>query len=373
MRLIHLHSGNLYGGVERALLAFACAAPPEVRQTFALGYDGRLRRELVAEGAEVITIGSARARAPWTIWRARRELTALVASRQTPVVVLAHSLWALAVLGTAAREAGALTALYLHNPPTSALWPDDWARRTQVDLAIANSRYTVEQSRPFLPAVPIEQLHPPVLLGLRSLADRPAVRRELGTAPGDVVILQASRMQEWKGHSVFIDALAALANVDGWTAWIAGAAQRPADRAYERSLRERVAAAGLERRVRFVGERADVPRLASAADIYCQPNREPEPFGVVFIEALAAGLPVVATAAGGAMEIVTNECGRLVPIGDPSALAATLRTLIADPRLRVALGERGPDRARALCDARTQAARLTEILTSAVGRCVAVS
>jgi len=56
------------------------------------------------------------------------------------------------------------------------------------------------------------------------------------------------------------------------------------------------------RRVRFVGERLDVARILAAADIFCQPNIEAEPFGIVFIEALYAGLPVVASASGGALE-----------------------------------------------------------------------
>ena len=61
----------------------------------------------------------------------------------------------------------------------------------------------------------------------------------------------------------------------------------------------------------------DVPRLLAAADIHCQPNISPEPFGIAFIEALAAGLPVVTSAIGGAIEIVDDTCGRLVPASDP--------------------------------------------------------
>ena len=57
-----------------------------------------------------------------------------------------------------------------------------------------------------------------------------------------------------------------------------------------------------------------------AADIHCQPNTAPEPFGLVFVEALYAGLPVVTTALGGALEILTDACGVLVPAGDAPAL-----------------------------------------------------
>jgi glycosyltransferase involved in cell wall biosynthesis len=369
MRLVHIYSGNLYGGIEHALAAMAAVAPSGVRQTFALAYDGRLRHELDRAGAEVVLIGAAKARAPWTIWRARRELAAILKPSerpgQAPVVALAHSLWALAVLGHAARGAGALTAAYLHNPPTSALWPDEWARRTPIDIAVANSRYTARVSRPFIPEVTIECVHPPVAMIEPTASDRVEVRRELATPPDHVVILQASRMQAWKGHRALVEGLSANRDLTNWTAWIAGGAQRADERAHEAEIRRAVTDAGLEGRVRFLGERADVPRLARAADIYCQPNRDPEPFGVVFVEALAAGLAVVATDAGGAREIVTAECGRLVPPGDASALAAALRTLVTDQSLRQSLGAQGPARARSLCDARTQTARLFRFLWSA--------
>jgi len=373
MHLLHVTSGNLYGGVERALVAFARAtgSRSQIRQTFALGYDGRVRREIEAAGADVVTFGAARARVPWTIWRARRELAVMIAALERPLAVVAHSPWALAVLGQAARDAGAVTALYLHNPPTPALWPDGWARRTPVDVVIANSRYTAGVSRPLLPAVPVVCLYPPVDLPTIAPSDRLRVRRELGTGEDDVVILQASRMEAWKGHTALVDALATLGDVPGWTAWIAGGTQRPSERVYVLSVRRAVTAAGLEPRVRFTGERADIARLAAAADIYCQANRDPEPFGVAFVEALGAGLPVVTTAAGGAPEIVVDDCGRLVAPGDAPALTGALRELIGSAALRRRLGARGPARARALCDGPTQLARLVEILGEVPARAAA--
>jgi glycosyltransferase involved in cell wall biosynthesis len=403
MRIVHLYSGNLYGGIERALVAFAAAEhagslkaaeyaeyADQPAQLFALAFDGRLQRELKAAGAEVALLGEVRGRAPWTIWRARRRLVECLKPRTTrttqsghpgasggsaySAAAIAHSLWALAVLGPAAREAGALVALYLHNPPTAALWPDGWARRTPVDLVVANSRYTAAASRAFLPdSVAIECLHPPLpgagQASGASPADRQAirarVRRELETSDRDVVIVQASRMEAWKGHAALIGALTTMRELPGWTAWIVGGAQRAREQAYVNGLRTTVHDAGLASRVRFAGDREDVGAILAAADIYCQPNRDPEPFGLAFVEALGAGLPVVTTAAGGAIEVVTDDCGRLVPAGDAAALTAALRALVGDAALRRSLGAQGPARARALCHPRTQLARLTAILSRA--------
>ena len=66
-------------------------------------------------------------------------------------------------------------------------------------------------------------------------------------------------------------------------------------------------------RVAFLGARDDVPDLLAQADIFCQPNQSPEPFGIVFIEALQSGIPVVSSRLGGAAEIVDDTCGILIP------------------------------------------------------------
>jgi glycosyltransferase involved in cell wall biosynthesis len=117
---------------------------------------------------------------------------------------------------------------------------------------------------------------------------------------------------------------------------------------------------GVADRVRFAGQREDVPRLLAAADIFCQPNTRPEPFGIAFVEALLAGLPVVTTDLGGAREIVDDSCGVRVPAGDARALAQALRRLMEEPRLRERLGRAGPARARQLCDPARQLGLLRE-------------
>ncbi len=129
-----------------------------------------------------------------------------------------------------------------------------------------------------------------------------------------------------------------------------GGAQRPSEREYVNALNKKAEALGIGGRVRFLGHRADVPSLLAAADIFSQPNLGAEPFGIVFIEALAAGLPLVTTAMGGAQEIVDASCGLVVPPRNPELLAAALQSLIESPGLRARLGQGGPERALELCD-----------------------
>jgi glycosyltransferase involved in cell wall biosynthesis len=128
---------------------------------------------------------------------------------------------------------------------------------------------------------------------------RGEVRRELGTPLEHRVIVCAARLSPYKGHHMLIEALGALRRRTDWTAWIAGGPQSPAEARFCRGLRARVAALGIAERIRFLGERRDVPRLLRGADLHCQPNVGPEPFGICFVEALWAGLPVITSSIGG--------------------------------------------------------------------------
>jgi glycosyltransferase involved in cell wall biosynthesis len=118
----------------------------------------------------------------------------------------------------------------------------------------------------------------------------------------------------------------------------------------------------LERRVRFAGQRRDVAAVLRAADVYCQPNTAPDAFGLSFVEALHAGLPVVTSAIGGALEIVDRDCGHLLPPGDEDALTGALRALIVDAGERARLGQAARNRPAVICNPRTEMRRLQQAL-----------
>jgi glycosyltransferase involved in cell wall biosynthesis len=103
---------------------------------------------------------------------------------------------------------------------------------------------------------------------------------------------------------------------------------------------------GLRERIELLGERGDVPAVLASADLFVLSSRS-EGFPVSILEAMAAGLPVVATDVGGVAEsVVDGETGLLVPPGDPGALAAALDRLLKDSGLRQRLGTAGRERAR---------------------------
>lgn len=105
---------------------------------------------------------------------------------------------------------------------------------------------------------------------------------------------------------------------------------------------------GLRGRIRALGVIDDEQLFAllARAALVCVPSLQGESFGMVLVEAMAAGAPVVASAVPGYSSVLSNDEGRLVPPGDAAALAAALDELLADGRLRREMGERGRSAAR---------------------------
>ncbi|WP_217275991.1 glycosyltransferase family 4 protein [Corallococcus exiguus] len=351
LRVLHVSSGNLYGGVETLLRTLALASADRAGgavHAFALCFEGRISEELRAAGAPLTLLGPAKVSRPWRVWEARRALMALL-RREAFDAVVCHAAWPQAIFGPVVRTAGVPLLFFQHDALSGSHWVERWARVTSPDLALCNSRYTASTLPSVYPRTQWRLLHPPVQDGGPDLmaSERTSLRGELGADPTDVVIVHASRMQEWKGQRLLLEALGRLRQVPRWKAWFAGGAQRPEEIAYEAGLKAQALALGLGDRVRFLGQRSDVPRLLRAAEVHCQPNTGPEPFGLAFVEALYAGLPVVTTALGGPLEIVDASCGVLVP-PKPEALAQALRGLIEDEAARRKLGSGGPARAKAL-------------------------
>jgi glycosyltransferase involved in cell wall biosynthesis len=361
MRLLHVHSGNLYGGVETLLVTLVREGMqyPVLKSEFALCFEGRLAAELREAGAAVHRLGGVRRSNPVTRYRALWRLVGLWREFSFDAVIC-HNTWALSIFGKSAKDAGMPLVFWMHDAATGTHPVERAAQRVIPDMALCNSHYTAATLPRLFPTASATVIHLPVSLDRMSVptATRETLRAKLATPANSVVIAQVSRMEAWKGHELHLDALARLQDVPGWVCWMIGGAQRGTEQRYLEGLVERTRRLGLAERVHFLGQRADVPALLHAADIFCQPNRDPEPFGIVFVEALAAGLPVVTTTIGAAPEIIDPSCGIAVVPGDADALAHALRTLIQDRDARMRLGTNGPVRAAVLCDPRTQLERL---------------
>ena len=175
--------------------------------------------------------------------------------------------------------------------------------------------------------------HLPPAAEARAALDLPAHGLVVGTV---------GRLVAWKGHQVFLHALAALA--PHWPALqgvVVGAPEGRDPRPLE-ELRTLAAELGLSERVHFLGHRGDVPQVLAAFDLLVHAAVEPEPFGRVIIEGLAARLPVVAANAGAVPEIIADgETGLLVAPGDAAALARAIDCLLSDRALAARLAGAG--------------------------------
>jgi glycosyltransferase involved in cell wall biosynthesis len=368
MNVLHLAAGNLYGGVETFLLTLArlrylC---PEMEPHFGLCFPGRLRDELTATGAPVHDLGPVRVSRPWTLLRGRRRLTSILKEPGIDAVVT-HGCWPHAMFAPPIKRLAVRLANLVHDALRGRHWIDRWAARTPPDVLIANSRFTAGMARSVFPNVSAEVIPYPVAAIKCEPSLRPLTRASLGTPENAVVILQASRLERWKGHAVHLQALAQMKEIPNWIAWFAGGPQKANEVDYQAELLAAAKQGGIAERVRFLGQRSDVPQLMAAADIYCQPNVGPEPFGIVFVEALDNGLPVVSSNFGGVVEIVTNTCGVLCPPGDVEALARTLAELVTNPSRRKELSRAGPSRATEMCDPARQMAALARAIAQING------
>ena len=285
MRVLHIHSGNLYGGIETLLVTLArhrnlC---PQMQSHFALSFKGRLSDELEAASATVHDLGKVRARQPLTVWRARRALQDLLRREHFDLAVC-HSAWSQAIFGKVVRRVQLPLVFWLHDAISGGHWLERWAARTLPDLALCNSQFTATLLPMIYPSVPVEVIYCPVALPQSrcSPSERLRLREEFDTIPQATVIIQVSRMEKWKGHGVHLNALALLRDMPEWVCWFVGGAQRPHELEYAETLKNQAADLGLLDRVRFLGQRSDVSELLTVADIYCQPNLEPEPFGLTF-------------------------------------------------------------------------------------------
>jgi glycosyltransferase involved in cell wall biosynthesis len=162
------------------------------------------------------------------------------------------------------------------------------------------------------------------------------LRSLLGVPPGTPIVFTASRAQPYKGIPVLMEAAAALAARRD-AVHVAYCGDGPALKAFRRAAADRALT-----NFHLLGRRDDVPRLLPDATVAVVPPVWEEAFGLTVVEAMAAGVPVVATRVGAIPELVQDgENGLLVPPGDAPALVGAVERVLGDDALRARLVARG--------------------------------
>jgi glycosyltransferase involved in cell wall biosynthesis len=275
-----------------------------------------------------------------------RRLRALLRDLEADVI---HSNgFKLHVIAARARPRGTPLVWHIHEYVTPRRLTTTLLRQSagRVSAAVANSQSVARDlSEAVGPALPVTTIYNGIDLEEFSPsgdeADLDALAGCTPAAPGTVRIGLVATFGRWKGHDVFLRALAQLGSAIPFRAYIVGGAvydtggsQYSLD-----ELRRMVDEAGLTGRVAFTGFVDRTAPVLRALDIVVHASTLPEPFGLAIAEGMACGRAVVVSAAGGAAEIV--EAGRDALThapGDAGALAAALARLAGDAALRRTLG-----------------------------------
>jgi glycosyltransferase involved in cell wall biosynthesis len=331
LSIVHTVSSLRVGGMEQVVLRMAVAQKEAGNRVGVLAiHGGPLESDLLNHGirAEVLRSG-----------RISRGLQAMRYFRSVqPDVVHAHNPTSLhyAILSKLVSRAAVVVTVHgeVHARRGSAL---EWFLTSSVAVV---SKAALQSLQVRGAADKASVVHNGIALVEDSRQERETMRRDLGVRETLVGVIVA-RLSGLKGHATLLRSLERLRaeGVDLLLLIAGDGAQRDQ---LERQARELSLD---DRTVRFLGARSDVDQLLRAADFFVLPS-DTEGLPLSVLEAMAHGLPIVASNVGGIPELIEDDKqGLLIPPADPIALAAAIRRLADDPALRRRLGDAARARA----------------------------
>jgi glycosyltransferase involved in cell wall biosynthesis len=361
MRILFVnHNADLYGA-SRSLLRLASRLHADGNNiAVAMPSDGPLRVALESAGVRTLVephiavversvLRSTRGRVkflaelPISVWHLRRLM-----GRLRPDVVHANTS-VLAAAGMAARLARVRIVLHVREfyDEFPALWPAyrRWLTLTS-DRIVCVSQAVADRFGPAAKRVMVLHNGFPAGEFAPVSAERvDAFRRRFGVDTGRLAGVLGRIKLGRKGQETFVAAAGLLRDRLPDARFMIIGAPFAGNETHQLELERQARELGLGHRVVFTGELADVRAAYAALDVVVLPSGQPEPFGGVVIEAMAMGRPVVGTAIGGTPEQIDDGVtGRLVPPGDPAAMAAALDELLEDEPRRAAMGRRARTR-----------------------------
>ncbi len=176
--------------------------------------------------------------------------------------------------------------------------------------------------------------------------DREAFRQRINIPPGSLLVGTIGEIKRQKGHEDFLRAAAMIAREEHNTHFIIAGADNTRTNEHRLALERLIRELDLTNRVHYTGWLDEVAPLLAALDVYVSASHT-ESFGLAIVEAMAAGLPVVATATEGAQEIIDHEkTGVIVGVGDYEAIAASVLHLLENEDERTSIGKLASTQAR---------------------------
>ena len=345
---IVMPSAHPHGGSEEALVQLLRSQEQAglVISLLIFLEDGELKRTCEGLGAPVKVVQSGRLREPWKHAAAVVSIARLLKSYRIDVV-LGWMTKAHIYSGVAGKLAGVPALYFQHGLPDDGV-VDRLSRKVPAAGALGCSEFVAreQQARVSYPVVGT-----PVAADTKrfeTVAEIPVaqMRRKLGLEEEAPLVGIVARLQRWKGIHVYAEAMAKVCqevpNARG--AIVGGLHNLEPD--YEQWLRHRIQELGMFEKIRMVGVQRNVPEWMQAMDVVVHAS-EREPFGIVVVEAMALGKPVVATRPGGPEEIITHDSdGQLVTWNKPDELAEAILKYLLDPEWARSVGERARQRSQ---------------------------
>ncbi|HLK60949.1 MAG TPA: glycosyltransferase family 4 protein [Chthonomonadaceae bacterium] len=368
MRVVLFTDADVFAGTERHILDLARGLRPEgVEVRIACPSPAMLAERASQERFEVVTIQKR-----GLVDRAAiRTLMGLLRSNAVDLIH-AHNgrtMLSSALAVTLAGKGRAVATQHFLEPdhvsrsgPKALLYRSAhrWVNRhTAQVIAISEAVRAKIRERAETPDSKIKVVHNGITPPDTSLLASPEqVRQELGCERGTPLVVSAARLEREKDLNTLIEAMHTVrASCPSAVCIIAGMGTQ------EPKLRDQVRRLGLEKTVLLLGFRQDVHALMQAADVFVLPSLA-EPFGLVLLEAMALGRPVIATRAGGPVEIVGDgETGLLVPPSDATALSEAILQLLMDPEIAQTMGQNGKLRFHERFTVEHMARKMREIYT----------
>lgn len=342
VRVVHLVSMLRVGGMERGVIKIVNGLDrAEVESAIASFHDPDATRNEVAPHVPVHVMGKRQGNDPRVVFRLAR-----LFRRQRIDIVHTHN-WGTLVEGFLAARLARVPAFVHGEHGTMETGRVNlrvqgavWRRATRV-LSVSSRLADRMADRVGFPRERIHVIRNGASLDRFGSVPRAEARQSLGLSAGELVIGTVGRLVPVKDHATLLRAGARL-DAEGHPCRILIVGEGP--------LREATASLGgelgLADRLVLIGARPDVERVLAALDVFVLSSRS-EGLSNTILEAMAAGLPVVATHVGGADELVVEgETGLLVPSNDPAALAGAVGRLLSNPALRQTMGEAAQARAR---------------------------
>jgi glycosyltransferase involved in cell wall biosynthesis len=353
--------GDQRGGAERAMVDFLRInqQEPVVDVDVVFLVDGPLVSWTRSQGYSVSVLDAGRlrgvARYSSTVWALRRHLR-----RRQPDWVLSWMAKAHLYVGPAAASIR-LPALWWQHGISQKSWMDGLATAVPAAGVVCCSRVSELAQQQLRPRRKTRVVYPAVDLDAFTALDEGERRGD------DAVVGIVARLQRWKGIHVFLQAAQMVHTELPKARFVVVGGAHFSEPNYPNELKALARSLGIEAVVEFAGHQEDVPQWMGAMDVVVHASTSPEPLGMVILEAMAMGKPVIASDAGGPREVIRHgENGLLTPPGDARALAEAVLEVLRDENLRKHLGERGRETARQF-DVRGFPSALVQACRSLVG------